>query len=87
MNQVKSHNRKSKSGKPVKVRSYSKAFRKSLSKGIKKKYDSKIGEVMHEFKAGALHSYGGKNKKGKTVTSRKQAIAIALNVARRRFNK
>lgn len=37
----------------------------------------KIEKVMHEFKDGKLKS-GGKNK----VTSRKQAVAIALSEAR-----
>lgn len=35
----------------------------------------KVEMVMHEFKHGALHSG---SKKGPTVSSRKQAIAIAL---------
>lgn len=38
----------------------------------------KIGKVMHEYKAGTLHSG---SKKGPEVTSRKQAIAIALSEA------
>ena len=38
---------------------------------------AKIEEVMHEFKEGKLKS-GGKKK----VTSRKQAVAIALSEAR-----
>lgn len=38
----------------------------------------KVQKVMHEFKAGALHSGG---KKGPVVTSKKQAIAIALSEA------
>lgn len=38
---------------------------------------AKIGKVMHEFKEGKLKS-GGKKK----VTSRKQAVAIALSEAR-----
>ena len=48
---------------------------KSTSKGAKK-----VQKVMHEFKAGALHSG---SKKGPTVTSRKQAVAIALSEARK----
>lgn len=40
----------------------------------------KIHKVMHEFKHGELHSG---SKKGPEVTSRKQAIAIALSEARR----
>ena len=38
----------------------------------------KIGKVMGEFKAGKLHSG---SKKGPEVTSRKQAIAIAMSEA------
>ena len=38
----------------------------------------KIGKVMHEYKTGMLHTG---SKKGPTVTSRKQAIAIALSEA------
>lgn len=38
------------------------------------KKKNKVQKVMHEFKAGTLHS--GKSKK--VVKSRKQAIAIAL---------
>lgn len=40
----------------------------------------KVKKVMHEFKHGALHSGA---KKGPEVTSRKQAIAIALSEARK----
>ena len=40
---------------------------------------AKVGKVMHEFKAGKLHSG---SKKGPTVTSRKQAIAIAMSEAK-----
>lgn len=46
----------------------------------KKKPKSKVEKVLHEFKTGGLHSG---SKKGPLVTSRKQAIAIALNQARR----
>lgn len=38
----------------------------------------KVGKVMHEWKRGTLHSG---SKKGKRVTSRKQAVAIALSEA------
>lgn len=41
--------------------------------------NSKVRKVMHEFKTGTLHS--GKSKK--VVTSRKQAVAIALSEARK----
>jgi Family of unknown function (DUF6496) len=44
-----------------------------------KKAKAKIETVMSEFKEGALHS----GKSGKPVTSRKQAVAIALSEARR----
>ena len=37
---------------------------------------AKVGKVMKEYKAGELHSG---SKKGPAVTSRKQAIAIALS--------
>lgn len=40
---------------------------------MKKK--DKVGKVMHEYKAGKLHS----GKGGPVVKSRKQAIAIALS--------
>lgn len=38
---------------------------------------TKVQKVMHEFKAGTLHS----GKGGKVVKSRKQAIAIAMSEA------
>jgi hypothetical protein len=38
----------------------------------------KVGKVMHEYKTGMLHSG---SKKGPEVTSRRQAIAIALSEA------
>lgn len=38
------------------------------------------GQAFHEFKAGTLNS----GKGGPKVTDRKQAIAIALSVARKR---
>ena len=37
---------------------------------------AKVGKVMAEYKSGKLHTG---SKKGPTVTSRKQAIAIALS--------
>lgn len=46
---------------------------KKATKGAKK-----VGKVMHEFKAGTLHS----GKGGKVVKSRKQAIAIAMSEAK-----
>jgi hypothetical protein len=42
------------------------------------KGQAKVQKVMHEFKAGALHTG---SKKGPVVKSRKQAIAIALSEA------
>jgi hypothetical protein len=39
---------------------------------------SKVGKVMHEYKAGSLKSG---SKKGPKVTSRKQAVAIAMSEA------
>lgn len=39
----------------------------------------KIGKVMREFEKGALHSG---SKRGPKVTSRKQAVAIAMSEAR-----
>jgi hypothetical protein len=45
---------------------------------MKTKAQKKISKVMTEFGAGKLHSG---SKKGPEVTSRKQAIAIALSEA------
>jgi hypothetical protein len=42
------------------------------------KKPAKVNKVMKEFKSGTLHSG---SKKGPKVTSRKQAIAIALSEA------
>jgi len=42
----------------------------------KKKAQTKVTKVMHEYKASTLHSG---SKKGPVVTNRKQAIAIALS--------
>lgn len=41
---------------------------------------AKVRKVMHEFKHGALHSG---SKTGPKVTSRRQAVAIALSEARK----
>ena len=40
--------------------------------------EAKVGKVLKEYKAGELHSG---SKKGPAVTSRKQAIAIAMSEA------
>ena len=49
----------------------------------KKAAANKVAKVMREYKAGTLHS--GKDPKGpakaKVVTSKKQAVAIALSEA------
>jgi len=49
----------------------------------KTKAQAKISKVMKEYKAGTLHSGVDPKgpKKAKVVTSRKQAIAIALSEA------
>ena len=45
---------------------------------------NKMQKVMHEFKAGALHSG---SKKGPVVKSRKQAIAIGMSEQKRAMKK
>lgn len=49
-----------------------------LLQSIKMIHPDKVGKVMDEFKAGTL-----KSSSGSKVTSRKQALAIALSEARR----
>lgn len=44
-----------------------------------KKQSAKIGKVMGEYKSGKLHSG---SKKGPEVTSRRQAVAIAMSEAK-----
>ena len=44
----------------------------------KKRGQAKVQKVMHEFKHGELHSG---SKRGPKVTSRKQAVAIAMSEA------
>lgn len=44
----------------------------------------KVGKVMGEFKRGTLHSG---SKKGPKVTSRKQAVAIAMSEQRKTSRK
>jgi hypothetical protein len=46
----------------------------------KTKAERKAATVMHEFKAGTLHSGSAK---GPRVTNRRQAIAIALSEGRK----
>lgn len=43
-----------------------------------KKKQTKVAKVMREYKSGDLHSG---SKKGPVVTSKKQAIAIAMSEA------
>jgi hypothetical protein len=47
-----------------------------MSKKKESKAQKKVHKVMHEFEEGKLHSG---SKKGPTVSSRKQAIAIAMH--------
>jgi hypothetical protein len=54
--------------------------RKSAGRRYGKTASKKVEKVMHEFKRGELKSGGS----GKTVKSRKQAIAIGLSEARAR---
>jgi hypothetical protein len=46
--------------------------------GYGEKASEKVGKALHEMKRGELKSGGS----GKTVTNRKQAIAIGLSEAR-----
>jgi hypothetical protein len=48
---------------------------------MSKKGGGKVQKVMHEYKAGKLHSG---SKKGPKVKNRKQAVAIALSEARKK---
>jgi hypothetical protein len=57
------------------------ANKKVIKKEVEKK---KTEKVMHEFKAGKLHSG---SKKGPMVKNPKQAIAIALSEAKRAVKK
>ncbi len=56
---------------------------KSGGRKYGEKAQSKVEKAMHERKHGTLKSGGS----GKTVTSRKQAIAIGLSEARRQGGK
>jgi hypothetical protein len=51
-----------------------------MARGIGKRGMAKVRRTFREFKAGTLHSG---SKKGPTVRSRKQAIAIALSQGRK----
>ena len=44
----------------------------------------KVEKVMDEYKAGKLHTGKPGPGKGKTVTSKKQAVAIALSEQRKK---
>jgi len=48
-----------------------------MAKKTATKGQGKVRKVMHEFKEGTL-----KSSSGKKVTSRKQAVAVALSEAR-----
>lgn len=55
-------------------------IRRSYHEGVSMKKatgQKKVGKVMREYKSGTLHS----GKGGPVVTSRKQAVAIALSEA------
>ena len=60
---------------------HAKKMHKVKSKKKVAKGKEKISKVLHEFKEGELHSG---SKKGPQVTSRKQAVAIALSEARKK---
>jgi len=51
---------------------------------VKSKVSKKVGKVMTEYKEGKLHTG---SKKGPVVTSRKQAIAIAMSEAGMKMKK
>jgi uncharacterized protein DUF6496 len=51
-----------------------------MSRKYGKKAETEVAKAMHERKHGTLTS----GKSGKTVTSRKQAIAIGLSKARKK---
>jgi Family of unknown function (DUF6496) len=54
-----------------------------MTRKYSKASERKVERVMHEMKEGTLKS----GRSGKTVKSRKQAIAIGLSEARRAGNK
>jgi hypothetical protein len=51
---------------------------------MKGKAQAKVHKVMREFKSGELHSGSAS---GPTVTSREQAVAIALSEARKKMRR
>ena len=51
-----------------------------MAKSSRAHKQQKVEKVMHEYKAGTLHSG---SSQGPRVTNRKQAIAIALSEQRR----
>lgn len=53
-----------------------------MTKKIAKTNPGKVEKVMSEYKAGKLKSGKPGPGKGKTVTSKKQAVAIALSEAK-----
>ena len=55
--------------------------KKMMHKKETPKEKNKVHKVMKEYKEGKLHSG---SKKGPKVSSRKQAVAIALSEARKR---
>ena len=61
-----------------------KRLERGYAKGGKAKMDKKIGKVMHEFKAGELHSG---SKKGAMVKNAKQALAIAMSEGKKAMKK
>ncbi len=52
-----------------------------IRQGMQQRKRDKVEKTMHEWKAGTLHSG---SKHGPPVRDKRQAIAIALNQARRR---
>jgi hypothetical protein len=54
-----------------------------MTRKYSKASERKVERVMHEMKQGTLKS----GRSGKTVKSRKQAVAIGLSEARRAGNK
>jgi predicted transcriptional regulator len=53
-----------------------------MTKKVAKTKPGKVEKVMSEYKAGKLHSGKPGPGKGKVVTSKKQAVAIAMSEAK-----